>query len=259
MKKFRAYCYPLTLIVFSFLSCGSYKGLLYFQNLNNNQAVKENIENFTPLTIQKEDMLGISVSSLNPEASAIFNYNLASISPSGNLGTGYNPLLGYQVDSKGMIEIPLIGDFKVAGLSTSEVRDQVRSKLQTYLKEPVVNVRILNFRVSVMGDVGRPGVYPAQNDRMTLTEAISLAGDLNVTANRNNLWLIRERDGTREFIPIDLTSKNIFKSPYFYLKNNDLLYIQPGKAKYSSVDNTYRNVGLALSVMSIIAIVLSNY
>jgi polysaccharide export outer membrane protein len=254
--KSRHLYFSITLIIL-LGSCGSYTKLLYFQNLNNSKSIKENIENFTPLTIQSEDILGINVSSLNPEASAVFNTNFTpNVNNNGDMN---NPLIGYKVDQKGMIEIPLIGNLKVSGFNTTELRDQIRMKLMTYLKDPVVNIRILNFKVSVIGDVGRPGVYTVQNERITLPEAITLAGDLNVTANRNDLWLIRERDGIREYIPIDLTTKNIFSSPYFYLKNNDLLYIQPGKAKYSTVDNSYRNIGLALSVLSIAAIVITNY
>lgn len=234
-------------------SCGSYKQILYFQNLNFSSPVKENIDNFTAVTIQPDDILGITVSSLNPEASAVFSTSVPSNT------NNNNPLIGYQVDQNGMIDIPLVGSFKVSGLSTTELRDKLKSKLLVYLKEPVVNIRILNFKISVLGDVGKPGVYTVQNERITVPEAITLAGDLNVTANRKDLWLIRERDGKREYLPIDLTSKSIFNSPYYYLKTNDLLYIQPGKAKYSGVDNTYRNIGLGLSVLSIVAIILTNY
>lgn len=237
-------------------SCSSYKEIPYFQNLDKSRVSKENIENFTAVTIQSEDILGISVTSLNPEASSVFNANLVSTDGTYNVNSN-NPLIGYLVDQKGEIQLPHIGNLKVAGLSTSELREQVRLKLLTYLKEPVVNIRILNFKISVMGDVGRPGVYQVQNERITLPEAITLAGDLNITATRNDLWLIRERDGKREYIPIDLTSKNLFNSPYYFLKNNDLIYVQPGRAKFASVDNTSRDISLVLSALSIVAIFLT--
>lgn len=244
--------YILFIVSPFFQSCNSYRELLYFQNLNNTRPVEENIENLSPLTIQKEDILGINVSSLNPGASALFNPNLPAN------GNPSDPLSGYHVGRRGMIEMPVIGDIKAEGLNTDELREQIKKKLETYLKDPVVNVRILNFKVSVVGDVGRPDVYPVHSERITLTEAITLAGDLNVTANRTNLWLIREHDGKRQYIPIDLTSKNLFQSPYYYLKNNDLIYIQPGKAKYTSVDNTHRNIGLLISVLSFAAIIITN-
>jgi polysaccharide biosynthesis/export protein len=248
-----------TLCFFCFLllsSCSSYKGIPYFQNLDKSRVSKENIENFTAVTIQTEDILGISVSSLNAEASSVFNANLTSTEGSYSVNSN-NHSLGYLVDQKGEIQLPLIGDLKVVGLTTSQLREQVRLKLLTYLKEPVVNVRILNFKVSVMGDVGRPGVYQVQNERLTIPEAITLAGDLNITANRNDLWLVREKDGKREYIPLDLTSKNLFTSPYYFLKNNDLIYVQPGRAKFASVDNNYRNISLVLSALSIVAILLT--
>src|SRR5690606_9373199 len=112
-----------------------------------------------------------------------------------------NPVMGYLVDHKGEIQLPLIGSMKAAGLTTSQLRVELRNKLLTYLKEPVVNIRIINFKVSVMGDVGKPGIYQVQNERITLPEAITLAGDLNITAKRKNVLLIRERDGKREYIP----------------------------------------------------------
>lgn len=238
------------------VSCSSYKEIPYFQNLDRSGPAQEKIDNYTPYTIQSDDIIGISVSSLNPEASSLFNANLITMNGSNNV-TSSNPIVGYLVDQKGEIELAHIGKIKVAGLSTSELRNQVKLKLLTYLKEPVVNVRILNFKVSVMGDVGRPGVYQVQNERLTLPEAITLAGDLNITANRNNLWLVREKDGKREYIPLDITRKNLFTSPYYFLKNNDLIYVQPGRAKFASVDTSYRNISLVLSALSIVAIFLT--
>lgn len=237
-------------------SCGSYRKIPYFQDLNKTIPSKEEINNYSPLTIQPEDILGINVASLNPEASAVFNYNLNTVTGTNNISSD-NPVIGYLVNQKGEIKLPLIGDFKVKDLTTVEASEQIRKKLLTFLKEPVVNIRLINFKVSVMGDVGRPGVYPVQNERITLPEAIILAGDLNITAKRNNLLLIREFNGQREFIPLDLTSKNLFNSPYYYLKSNDVIYVQPGRAKYAGVDNSYRSLSLLLSALSLVTIFLT--
>ena len=130
--------------------------------------------------------------------------------------------------------------------------------LLKYYNDPVVNVRILNFKVSVYGDVERPNVYSLQNERTTSTQALSMAGDLNITAMRKTVILVREEDGKRQFIPIDLTSKKIFESPYYYVRNNDEIYVQPDRTKYATVDRGYRTATLVLSGLSIIAIVLSN-
>lgn len=241
------------IILTTFFSCNSYKNIPYFQDLDHSKALQEDIDNYSPVTIQAEDILGITVTSLNPEASAVFNY--ASVN-STNPQTSEANNLGYLVDQKGEIQLPLIGSIKVAGLTTSRLREEMRKKLLVYLKEPVVSVRIVNFKVSVMGDVARPGVFQVQNERLTLTEALSLAGDLNITGKRKVL-LVRESDGKRHYIPIDLRSKDLFTSQYYYMKSNDVIYVQPDKTKFASVDNSYRSVGLALSGLSIIAVILT--
>jgi len=144
------------------------------------------------------------------------------------------------------------------GLTTTELQEKLNVMLLKYYNDPVVNVRILNFKVSVYGDVERPNVYSLQNERTTITQALSMAGDLNITAMRKTVILVREEDGKRQFIPIDLTSKKIFESPYYYVRNNDEIYVQPDRTKYATVDRGYRTATLVLSGLSIIAIVLSN-
>ncbi len=243
-----------TFLIILFSSCGSYKNIPYFQDLNHTTPSKEQVENFSPLTIQPADILSVNVSSRNQESSAIFslaNGNNTDSSPD-------KPITGYVVDQKGNIHLPLIGNIKAAGSTTTELRDELNQLLLIYYKDPVVNIRILNLKVSVFGDVLRPNIYTLQNERTTITQALSLAGDLNITAIRTNVMLIREQDGKRNFIPIDLTSKKLFESPYYYLKNNDEIYVQPDRTKYATVDRGYRTATLVLSGLSIIAIVLSN-
>lgn len=238
-------------------ACSSYRKIPYFQDLNRSVPASEAIGNFSPLLIQGGDILGINVSSLNPEASAIFNYNLNRVNGNNYDSSPANPVIGYLVDQTGEIHLPLVGAFKVTGLTTGEIREQLRNKLLGYLKEPVVNIRLLNFRISVLGDVLKPDVYSVQNERITVLQALSLAGDLNITAQRTDVLLVREQQGKREYVSIDLTSKALFASPYFYLKNNDILYVQPNKSKFATVDRNYRNASLILSSLSIIAIVFS--
>ena len=241
MNKYLSFLVIIASILL-FASCSSYKNVPYFQNLNRSKPSSEAIENFSPLTIQPSDILGITVSSLNPQA----------WSDSSHMETGY------LVDQQGEIKLPLVGRIKVGGLTSPVVGEQIQKRLLPYLKEPSVNVRILNFKVSVFGDVAKPDVYKVPNERLTVTEALSMAGDLNITAKRNNILLIRETDGKREYIPLDLTSSNVFHSPYYYLKNNDVIYVEPDKTKYASVDNNYRTISLILSAASIVAIILSN-
>jgi len=243
-----------------FTSCGTYKQIPYFQDLSLSGPVDESIANFSPIKIQKDDVLGIYISSLNPEASSAFNGKLNRLNGNNedyNVTNPINPFEGYLVDEKGEIQIPVLGTIKVLGLTTSVVRDNIKQQLEKYLKQPSVNVRIVNFKVSVLGDVARPDVYPIKNERITVLEALSLAGDLNITAKRKNVLLIREQDSKRQYIPIDLNSKALFTSDYYYLRSNDVLYVQADKTKYAPHDIGYRNLTLIVAALSVVAIALS--
>lgn len=254
--------YLFVIIALFFTSCVSYKQVPYFKDLKDSGIVDQKINNYSPLKIQKDDILAITVSSLNPEASAIFNLgNTTSISPNALPGaTGTNPLYtanGFLVDQNGNIQLPLIGSIKLEGLTTTSARELIQTKLLLYLKEPVVSLRVVNFKVSVLGDVVKPGVFSVQSEHISLPEALSLSGDLNITALRKNVLLIRETEGKRQFVRLDLSKKEIFNSPYYYLQNNDVLYIQPGNAKYSSVDSSYRNISIILSALSVLALLIT--
>lgn len=243
------------LVLFNF-SCTSYKNIPYFQNVSRDSITVEPIQNYSQLTIQPGDLLGIHVSSLNIEASSIFNYNLERPFGNSNLERSEeNAVTGYLVSSDGFIRMPMIGEVQVSGLTTLAITKVLETKLSTVLKGVTVNTRILNFKVSVLGDVKNPGSFVLTNERITLTEALSRAGDLNITGIRNIL-LIREVDGKRIYVPIDMTSKNIITSPYYYLKNNDVIYVKPNRARAEDNGSTFQRAGLIVSVLSIIAILL---
>lgn len=238
-------------------SCSSYQKIPYFQDLKQTDTESQDINNYSPPVIMPGDILAINVSSRNPESSAVFNYNLNTVSGSASISSE-NPVIGYLVDDNGDIFLPYIGAVNVTGKNIAEVRDRITSKLTSLYKDPVVNIRIVNFKVSIMGDVQRPDVYTLQNERTTITQALSLAGDLNITAKRTNVLLIRSENGKRVFVRMNLTSKKLFESPYYFLKNNDEIYVEPDRTKYATVDRGYRTATLLLSGLSIIAIVLSN-
>ena len=229
----------LSITLFAASSCNSYKNIPYFQNVNRSNTVNEKIDNYSPLTIQKQDILGITVTSLNPDA-----WKDDNVKPN------------YLVDMNGNIQLPLVGSMKAEGFTTNDLQQQIAVKLATYLKEPSVNVRIMNFKISVIGDVAHPNVYPIQNERVTIPEALGLAGDLNITGIRNNVLLIREINGNRQYVNIDLTSADLFKSPYYYLKNNDVIYVQPDKTKSNSGDRSYRTISLVLATLSLVATIV---
>jgi len=234
-------------------SCGSYQKVPYFQDVNQNSITREDINNFSPLIIQSGDILAINVNSQS-EGANLFNYNLNRISGSSGENGPENSVIGYMVDLNGNINLPFIGQMKVSGLNTTNLTEQLQTSLSNYLKKPIVNIRIINFKISVLGDVAHPDVFTVQNERITITEALSLAGDLNITAIRNIL-LVREINGKREYIPIDMNSKKLFDSPYFYLKNHDILVVTPNRSRISN-NNTagYQKASLIISALSVLAL-----
>jgi polysaccharide export outer membrane protein len=248
------------LILFFCCSCSSYKNIPYFQDLKKDSSLTEKINNFSPLTIQPGDLLGIHVSSLNPEADAVINYNLQR-QTGNNIAdirtANENAVIGYLVDQDGNITVPMIGIVKVASLTTSQITADLSTRLSKYLTNPNVNVRIQNFKISVLGDVSKPGTYDVFNERLTITEALALAGDLNITGIRNNILLVREINGSREYFTVNLTSKEIFNSPYYYLRNNDVIYVQPNRDKVAANDSAYQKASLALAALSILALLLT--
>lgn len=243
------------LVALSSCSVKKYQTIPYFIDLPKDSINSE--ASILPLLIriQKGDAFTMDVSSQNSMASALFgNSNI-----NGSMETGSSSLKSFYVDNEGNIRIPLAGSIQIEGLTLIEARIKIENQLKIYLKEPVVNLKLTNFRISILGDVARPGAYFANNENINVVEAIALAGDLNITAQRNNILLVRQNEGKREYIRMDIQSKNIFSSPYFYLKSGDVLYVQPGPAKYESIDNKYRNFSAILSVISVLTIIYAQF
>ncbi|MCF2518435.1 polysaccharide biosynthesis/export family protein [Dyadobacter sp. CY351] len=233
-------------------SCVSPKTIVYFQGDTTRFSSQQITQKYIP-TIQPSDILSIIVGSLNTEANEVFNtpnlFTTASTNYSSTGGGGRIQPLGYLVDADGSIEIPLVGKVKVAGLRTTDAADTVRTRLQNFLKEPSVIVRNLNFKVSVMGEVKLPAVYVIPDEKITLPEVLSLAGDLTIYGNRSNVMIIREENGKREYARIDLTSRAVFDSPYYYLHKNDVIYVEPVKAKMLDTDSRIRTVPLIVTIV----------
>ncbi|WP_184549753.1 polysaccharide biosynthesis/export family protein [Mucilaginibacter sp. FT3.2] len=244
-------------LIIALSSCESYKNIPYYQDQNKKENTSEKITNNSAYLIHSGDILGINITSRNPESAGVFNYNLARVNGNAYNTSPDNPVIGYLVDDSGNIHLPLVGEVKVGGLTTTQVTQQLGKTLLTYLKDPVVNIRIVNFKVYVYGDVARPNSYTITDEHPTITQALTLAGDLNITALRKKIVLIRNEDGERKYINIDLTSKKIFDSPYFYLKNNDEIYVTPGRSKLTA--NGLPVLGIVISALSVIAIVLTRY
>lgn len=234
-----------------FASCTSYKEVPLFRDLPQDDELKETITNYSPLIIQKNDILSIRVSSLNAEASALFN-NPNGISQQGGTpgNQGGNEFL---VGQNGEVQLPYIGKIQVAGLTTWQVTELITEKLKAHLKEPVVNLKINNFKVAVFGGVSSPGIFTVTTERITVIEALILAGDLKTTSKRQNVLIVREIDGERKYARFDLGSKSTFDSPYFYLKSNDLIYVQPGTSEEQR-NTLLTGVGALSTVVSLILI-----
>lgn len=238
-------------IIAGMSSCVSPKSIVYFQGDSTRYYSQEIKDTYIP-KIQPSDILSIIVGSLNTEANEVFNtpnqFTTASTNYSNYGGPRVQPL-GYLVDRDGNIEIPLLGKLRIAGMRTDEAADTIRLKLQNYLKEPSVIVRNLNFKVSVLGEVKMPGVYVIPDEKITLPEVLSLAGDLTIYGSRNNVMIVREENGKREYARLDLTSRELFNSPYYYLHKNDLIYIEPVKARMLDTDSRIRTVPLIVTIV----------
>lgn len=238
-------------IIAGMSSCVSPKSIVYFQGDSTRYSSQEITQKYIP-KIQPSDILSIIVGSLNTEANEVFNtpnqFTTASTNYSNVGGPRVQPL-GYLVDTDGYIEIPLLGKMKVAGMRTGEAADSIRTKLQNYLKEPSVIVRNLNFKVSVLGEVKLPAVYVIPDEKITLPEVLSLAGDLTIYGNRSNVMIVREENGKREYARLDLTSRDVFNSPYYYLHKNDLIYVEPVKARMLDTDSRIRTVPLIVTIV----------
>jgi polysaccharide export outer membrane protein len=203
--------------------------------------------------INANDILSIQVSSLNPQATEIFNSNTTTTIT----GTNIQQTTGYLVDGEGNIQFPVLGKVKAAGMSKNQFTEELRKQLadKKLLLDPVVAVRFLNFRITVLGEVAHPMVVPVPNEKISILEAIGMAGDLTIYGKRENVLLIREEAGQKTMTRINLTSRGLFSSPFYYLKNGDVVYVEPNQAKVSSASNVRQVLPIVLSGLSFLAII----
>lgn len=257
-------------VLFIATSCGTVKDIAYFQNKVINDP--EKIDKHAGIVIQPKDMLSIVVSSKNPELVAMFNLPVVTYQAGSEIvESGYNQrILGYVVDNDGNIDFPILGVIKVSGLTRWELSKLIKKQLVDggYLTDAVVTVEFLNFKVSVIGEVNSPGTYTIEGDKVTILQAISLARDLTIFGMRENVSVIRERNGERTIYEVNLCDVDMFKSPAYYLQQNDVVYVQPSevKAKQSTVDDKGLRItsilvssgSLLVSVATLITSILLN-
>lgn len=184
--------------------------------------------------IQKNDQLWITVGGSNPLDLGVLNSASGIVAGATGIGAGSNAILGYLVEADGTIKIPYVGKVKAEGLSRLQLENTLTELFKDYTKNPVVNVRFLNYAFSVIGEVNKPGRYNMVTERTSILEAISMAGDITYLGKSDNVLVIREQNGVRTLERINILSKDLFKSPFFYLKTNDVIYVEPVKAKFIS-------------------------
>ncbi|MEJ5054252.1 polysaccharide biosynthesis/export family protein [Sphingobacterium sp. MYb382] len=252
----------LYILPFLFLlgSC-SVKKIVYFNDLpvDSVRVLKESSK-FTDPRIQPDDMLSISVQTIDPTTAAVANQSMAiqAIGASSASNVGTQLITGFLVDRDGYVHMALLGKILVKDLTTYEARERISEVASKYYKEPTVQVRFANYKITVLGEVARPATYTVPNEKVTILDALGLAGDLTIYGKRENVLLVREQGGQKELVRLNLNSSDLFQSPYYYLKQNDVLYVEPGKAK-AAANNAARTQTFALlgSLISIIIIAVS--
>jgi len=232
-------------------SCASRKDLVYYQNIDGTKLQER--ANSYEIKIQPDDLLLIIVSAEDPEIAVPFNLMSVSVESTVRPYTvsGQQTNQMYLVDANGTIDFPVLGNLKVGGLTRTEVLKMLKSKIAVYIKDPIINLRITNFKVSVQGEVGVPGTYNVTSERITLVEALSMARDLTIYGVRNNILIIREIDGVKSYNRVDITQSNFINSPFYYLAQNDVVYVEPNQNKINGAA-VGPNTGVLISITSLL-------
>jgi polysaccharide biosynthesis/export protein len=256
MRKVTCACLFITIGVL-FNACANSKTVTYFNDLQ--EGIITSPVNSETL-IEKGDILSIVVTSPNPEATAMFNApNSGDIPAARSMQGNLSPASGYVVDQKGEIQFPGLGSIKCTGLTKEKLKDEIAVQLTNkgLLKSPLVTIRYLNYQVSVLGEVLRPGSITVANESISLLEALALVGDLTIYAKRDNVLLIRKEGDKTIFKRINLNSSEILSSPYYYLRSNDVLYVEANRTKTASASRTQQLLPSVLSALSFVAIILT--
>ncbi|WP_136668964.1 polysaccharide biosynthesis/export family protein [Flavobacterium sp. H122] len=231
-------------------SCGQQKKIAYYQDID---SFKDLSGAKFESKFQPDDLLMIIVSAPDPEAAAPFNLSPESVAtPIGqSAAMSQRQHMLYLIDKEGKIEFPILGTIDLMGKTKNEAINILKGKLLQYVKNPIINIRVMNYKVSVQGEVTRPGAYPITSERITLLEALSLAGDLTIYGKRQNVLIIREIDGKKTVGRVDLTKSDFMNSPYYYLVQNDVVYVEPNGAKSNS--STFnQNIPVWVSLSSVL-------
>lgn len=230
-------------------SCVSHKEVTYFNDLNTSVAGELNIPDAPVLNLQPNDVIEVGISSISKDANEYFQKGGSDIDHkySGNT---------YQITKEGTIDLPLVGEIAIGGLTTQAAEKVVKGALLTYLQKPSVNIRLVSFEITVLGEVKMPGVYAIADGQVTVLEAIGYAGDLTIFGKRNNILVIRNSQAGKKYFRIDLNSSDALINDNFYLHNNDVVYVEPSKGLTSRDDNAYRILPLVLSTLTFVVVII---
>lgn len=250
MKKIQ-YILPLILLI---SSCVTQQDWVYFQGESTKQLKVQPFE----LRYQANDLLSINVSASDVDAARPFNLFVSSPNTTNKFSlTGQQLLQAYLLDEEGEINFPVLGKLTLGGLSRKEAITFLENKLQAYIKDPIVTLRLTNFKISVLGEVNNPGTYIIDNEQVSFLQALALAGDMSINGKRSNILLVREEDGVLTKNYIDLSSDALFNSPYYFLNPNDVLYIEPNASKVRSSTDALRYTSISLSVITTLTTIAS--
>jgi polysaccharide export outer membrane protein len=242
----------LLIIVMS--SCVSNKDIAYFQF---DEIEQSKVSNSFKTVFKPDDLLQITISSDDIEATKPFNLPAVSFSTATNSASGTPKQQSYLIDSNGEIDYPILGRLKLGGLSRDEALLLLKNKLSPdYVKNPTINIRIANFKITVYGDVKKPGTFVISNERVSVLDAIGLAGDLNISGRRDNVMVIREENNQKVKYKVNLLSNKTLTSPVFYLQQNDVVYVEHNKARIQTASSN-SNTSLFISVTSLIITLVS--
>jgi polysaccharide biosynthesis/export protein len=261
----RASLYLVILVsIINLYSCRSSRQLPYFKDLSDTARLsKIATQPYEPLRLQANDEIQVTISSASPEASRFFNLSATSIpvtaSSTSSLAAPSGGFMNlYHVSFGGSITIPVLGEIRVTGLTTEEVKMNIQEKLKDYLKDAVVTVTLTNFKVTVIGEVNRPVVVPVNGQTINVLEAVGASGDMTIFGIRKNVKVIRKLpDGTTEVAVLDFNKSNVMQSPYFQLKQNDVVYIQPNKSKGLQATRAGIWIPIVTTLISVAAIIIT--
>ncbi len=245
-------------------SCTSYKNIPYFVDFPDTaQRTSVETQAFKSPVIKPDDLLNITIVTVDPEITALLNspnivtQTIGSTANSSPAGITPQSVSGYLVDKNGEVELPFVGKLKLDGYTTVDAREAIRTAMERYVKNPIVNVKFSNFKVTVFGEVARPATYIMPTEKVTLFDALAQAGDLTIFGRRDNILVIRDTlDNKKNMVHLNLNSKNIMSSPYFFLQPNDVVYVEPAESKAASTDAVRnRNITIFASVLTLLIVV----